>query len=443
MADAPFPFGSFPVLRPVFFILSIPFVYICNTLFWDSLLKILSSLLPRDINTLEISFYGLIFVITSVFVIFAFMSSNAFYENDVPYDVIYTSDSSILLKEGTYNCIESSQSDIRQPLFGVFSAPLMGIPGAIGYFISAVPSAMIIDLAQVALLLFTIILIAAALDLTRIQRICFTVFFCSTYTYLLFSVMMEQYIIAFFWTVITVLLITRGRSEAEAVSYGAAGTLMTGVVLFPFINYGGSPAPVTKRIRDSVVHGIDLILISLIFCRLHVFINVFDSFAELRMYTGESVGTGRRILQYIDFSSGIFTAPDSGLFTGIYWRSWQAHSVNTISITGVIILILAVISIAVTRKNRLTQFAAGWVIMSFIILALVGWGTSENGLILYSLYFGWAIIILLFNLLKAIDSKLGKWSIIPPVSLTLSCAMLIYNIPAMYRLVEFAISEYH
>ena len=62
----------------------------------------------------------------------------------------------------------------------------------------------------------------------------------------------------------------------------------------------------------------------------------------------------------------------------------------------------------VNIKDKLNRISFYWVIFSFIILCVVGWGTLENGLILYALYFSWAIVILMYNLIKQIFNLINK-----------------------------------
>ena len=54
--------------------------------------------------------------------------------------------------------------------------------------------------------------------------------------------------------------------------------------------------------------------------------------------------------------------------------------------------------IAALRKLRLrfgdffSKICFAWVLFSVVLLAIVGYGASENGFILYSYYFSWAFI---------------------------------------------------
>ena len=80
-----------------------------------------------------------------------------------------------------------------------------------------------------------------------------------------------------------------------------------------------------------------------------------------------------------------------------------------------------------------------WVLYSFVILCLVGFGTQENGLILYSLYFSWSFIVLLYLLfMKIVRKPLVRFSVCVVVF-----ALLLYvNVPRLYDIIDFGIMFY-
>ncbi|MBQ3759905.1 MAG: hypothetical protein IJJ91_02125 [Synergistaceae bacterium] len=83
-----------------------------------------------------------------------------------------------------------------------------------------------------------------------------------------------------------------------------------------------------------------------------------------------------------------------------------------------------------------------WLLYSFIILCVFGWGTAENGLILYSLYFSWAVFILMFSLVVKAEELSGVRFIVPVFALFAAALMLCANLPAMSELVGFAVKYY-
>ena len=60
---------------------------------------------------------------------------------------------------------------------------------------------------------------------------------------------------------------------------------------------------------------------------------------------------------------------------------------SDVNILGIIILILVLVSAIYNRHKYSSMLSIGWVGFSVIMLLGLGWGTVENGLILYALYF--------------------------------------------------------
>ena len=75
---------------------------------------------------------------------------------------------------------------------------------------------------------------------------------------------------------------------------------------------------------------------------------------------------------------------------------------------GILIFGLCAVSFIWNRKDRFTQYAGWWVLVSILILLGLGWGTHENGLVIYGLHFGWAYIALIYKLIERIFAKYGK-----------------------------------
>ena len=122
----------------------------------------------------------------------------------VKYDVIYTSDTGTLTEDNAYININHKENDIRQPLFGVFSLPF-AIPAKItSEFLFFLPNAyeICLTLMQFFLTTITTILIARMLKLEEKDKpYLYTLFSCS-FTYILFNLVLEQYVIALFYLIL-------------------------------------------------------------------------------------------------------------------------------------------------------------------------------------------------------------------------------------------------
>ena len=99
-------------------------------------------------------------------------------------------------------------------------------------------------------------------------------------------------------------------------------------------------------------------------------------------------------------------------------------------------------SFILNHKKHLVKICGFWIFYSFIVLCLLGWGSSENGMILYSLYFGWPYFVLLFELLKLISIKIKFRMFIPSVSMIFIIILFIYNYQGISELLRFAFTYY-
>lgn len=115
---------------------------------------------------------------------------------------------------------------------------------------------------------------------------------------------------------------------------------------------------------------------------------------------------------------------------------------NTLSIIGIALFILACFGAILTFRQRISRLAIFWIFFSVVLLLIVGWGTKENGLILYALYFSWAFVILLFQLLVWLDQRLHT-NVITPLSTILFAVLLVfYNVHGLWDMISFGINYY-
>jgi hypothetical membrane protein len=158
-------------------------------------------------------------------------------------------------------------------------------------------------------------------------------------------------------------------------------------------------------------------------------------------FSGAGIGFGDKLLQFVNFVGACAVSPLAGIDTASYQHaSYQLCPVGSINPTGVILLALAVAGFALNRKSRLARVSFGWVMFSFVLLGLVGWGTAENGLVLYTLYFSWAYLVLAF---LALDALLKKWRTVQSVVLGgIAAAILVFNAVNILQIILFGIRYY-
>ncbi|MBR2523737.1 MAG: hypothetical protein IKE53_04790 [Clostridiales bacterium] len=424
-------------------VIAVPAVFLMNMLFWNRLLSVLREMMSGlPLNKAEVIIYVLIFTSAVAVTSYFFARSTAFYDQDTIVDIIYTGDSPTLINNNAYLFIDSSQNDIRQPLFGLLSAPFAGIPSALHLLFSQINYIFFLNPVQILMMITANIILASEISSTRMQRICFMIITCFTHTFMLFSLMEEQYITAYFWLVLAICLINRKKKGSSAASYAAAGSLLTGMVLIPFAYPSFSFKAVRQGIRNTIIRCIEFVFLLVLFGRLSTLIESIESFIFYRLFMGRGVGYTDRLLQYLNFARSIYIAPASEIRDLGFRVSWQLPRITWIDITGILILLLVFVCFWFTRKNGMSKISLCWIIFSFIILIGVGWGTSENGLILYSLYFSWAFSVLIFNLMKLIDEKLDRKPFLPAVTAVISITLLLFNIPAFMDMLDFAVTYY-
>lgn len=422
------------------------FVYFCVLLFWGSVTEILKkSKIVSEIAAVEWVVYALLIVASLGIMVYSFSQSQAFYGTNLSYDIIYTSDSPSLVKGNVYLTLTHPENDLRQPLFAVFAAPFAGIPYLLARLFGASASvqAMFVNSVQILMLFSANFMLARMLRLDSAKRVCFMILTSCTYTHLLFTLMMEQYIIAYFWLIFCIYLISENQQPDRIALWGAGGTLLTSMILLPFISTKSPFKEFKAWFKDMVKHGLEFVALLLVFCRFDVIFNFVSNTSQLSSYTGKSITFADKIYQYFEFIKSCFIAPNASVdTTAVKHISWQLSAPTCLNFVGILILVLAIVSAICNRKEKSSLLAFGWVCFSLVMLLLLGWGTQENGLILYTLYFGWAFFVLLFQLIDKIQNALNIRFLLPLFTICMTVTLLIINIPAIIEMLKFAITYY-
>ena len=427
-------------------ICAVCFIFVCLLVLWKEIKRISSGTdVSNNVNWKEWAVYGLLLIVSIGFMAVSFTQTQAFYGTELSYDIIYTSDSPDLVKGNVYMALTHPENDLRQPLFAVFAAPFVGIPYLLSRLIgaSATVQAILVNSAQLLMLFAANFVLAKMLKLDCVKRICFMLLTSCTYTQLLFTLMMEQYIVAYFWLIFCIYLIAEKQQPERIVLWGAGGTLLTSMILLPFMSTKSPIKDFKSWFMDMVRYGLEFVALMLVFCRFDVIFNLMSRISFLSGFTGKTVTFADKIHQYTEFIRNCFVAPNAGVnTTAVDHISWHLNSTTGISFAGILILLLAAISAIWNRDKKSSLLAAGWVGFSVIMLLGLGWGTKENGLILYALYFGWAFLVLLFQLIEKVENKLNIKFLVPVVTMIAVAALLTINIPAIMEMVNFAIIYY-
>lgn len=433
------------ILATLFALLALYYVYVCILYVWNHIFTISKrSMLFKGVKKYELIVYSIILVSLILLTVYVFTSSRAFWGFKSVFDIIYTSDSPFLARKMVYLNVFHPENDFRQPLFAIFSAPFMGIPYLITRLAggSLCMEGIIMNVFQNILLLFSFFVLAKTMELSPLKRLCFILIICSSYMTLLFSLMMEQYVVAFFWLIWSIYVyIVNGRTCRLAV-YGATGTLLTSAVLSLLRIPSLQLSNFKKMINILMVEAIGFVICMFAFCRLDILLEL-SNIRQLMRFVEGNCSFSNKVLQYIVYVSNCFMAPNAGIDSSTFGHfSWQLTEPTRISLTGIAVIAVAIIGYVVNHRRQICNIALYWLLFSVVVLVIIGWGTIENGLILYSLYFGWPLFVLLFCLLEKLDEKLKIRFLIPVISALVTAFFLFVNIPAISEMIQFAIKYY-
>jgi len=429
-------------MAPGMALVALPYVQVYLLAFWEELgnvfreNKVFSGVSKREWGT-----YMLLLAASCGLCIWAFSQTWAFHQGttdyDMLYDIIYTSDSASITRGNAYVNLFCSENDIRSPLFTLFAAPfsaLFYIPLRFG---TESLRQVLMNLGQLPLLMCGFFLLARSMELRSSERVIFMLTANCTFAYLLSGLMMEQYIYAFFWLTFVVFLLCRREKTEYIALLGAGGTMLTSLAFVPF-SVGINPK---KNFRNwfwaCARVGIAFMLLALAAGRLDILLDSGRA-TSLGGFFGQGVTLWEKWFQFTWFVRNVFLAPVAGpdfITTG--HASWQLCPITSVSVLGLVLLAAAIAGIIWNRRERICQCAGGWMLFSILVMVVMGWGTSENGLILYSLYFGWPYLVSIFCLVKKVQTQLGwRWLLIA-VGVLCSVVFLLKNMPELSRMVTF------
>lgn len=354
------------------------------------------------------------------------------------YDVIYTSDSGAITKENAYLNVGMPENDIRQPIFGVLAMPFATFANLLSSFVKFIPNtyAVVFNTIQIILIALALILITRMMQLSEKQKIAFWILSFSCYSFMLFSFVQEQYVFAFFYLILAIYVGYYHISKINYFYIAAVGSLLTSGIIFPLITK-------FKNIKSWIYNVFKCFIAFLLTCILSgqilQFATTFEQIEKISNWSGKDVLFIDRINQFSNFIQSIFIAPSSNIVINKQIPCFWLKEVTTVNIFGIIILILCIISFIINRKNKILKISFLWVLFSILLLCIMGWGSQENGMILYSLYFAWAYIVLLYSLFNKIIKNVK----LKTIFLFLVCLVFFsINLSTMLNIIAFGINYY-
>lgn len=428
------------------FILSILSVFALGIIIYYLLKKLIPVLknFYKSLTKFEKIFLIVIFFVSLLVTTIIFNKTSVFYYGkDVYWDILYTSDSSATYINDAFFNINSIMNDFaKQPLFGIFSLPFAVIARLLSEVFFMLPNGYVIFLTVVQITAMAVawIMLARLLKIKENSKWELCLLFLCSFTTISFALILEQYILSFFYVVLIIYSYYNMKHSVNYSFIAGVGSLVTTGILVPFVS---KPCKIKRWLLNLLKCFIAGVFITVIFGQLpFIFGFVEELVRNLDSYTGVGLSFNNKLMQFLNFVKGIFiviSASASKFNMWPYQMNYALDKVNDYDIVGILILIFCFISFFINRKNKLCIISMFWILFSFVILCLVGFGTSENGLNLYSLYFSWAYIVLIYMLLyKLIRNDLVRRVII----IALIIVLLIFNISEFINIIKFGLTYY-
>ena len=440
-----------PAIVSAVILISLPFIFAVMTVFWDHILNTLKRLF-NDFKLSDGITLGVLFIAGTAAIVYSFSKSSVFYRS---IDVIYTMDCNTRIHDLTLAYdnplirLCHPQNDLRQPLFAHFTLPFMAPISLLMtpfndnlsvYFTS-------LQIAQLPFEILTYYILAKLLKLKGVGRAAFMVLCASCYSVMLFVLPIEQYNFAVFYLMLYIYSLNEDDEPQLLPFVGAAGTLLTSGAFIVFMPRKDPIKKFKEWFSECFFMGIKFFGALLLLGRSDLLELLMLATTVYGSYAGVRVSFMTRAKQYIVFFKDMFVSPESvtGIFVtieNIEQYSWQLAIPKTFSIAGIIVLALCLVSFIIHRKDRLSGMSFFWIFFSFLLLLAAGWGTQENGKIIYSSYFSWAVMILLYKLAETVFKKAKLEKLLPYFMIAAAAVMGYVNFGAMREMVGFFIEKY-
>ena len=355
-------------------------------------------------------------------------------------DIVYSSDSSMLTQQNVFYNIAASENDIRQPLFGVFAAPFALAASLVSRVIplpNAYPALLqILQSAFLALGLVLIVRMTGAFGTVKaLTLVCGTLL----YPTLLFLLNVEQYVFSVFWLILLVWMIVQGEERGRDTAWVAAsGSMLTSGIFLLIVPGRGS---VKEKIKQGAIAVLLFALVMILLGRVAMVLSSAESIRFIRQFAGEKLPFLARATQFSEFVASCLIAPAAEITRYANGSAvFQQLETNRWNILGFVCLAMSIAGYLTNRKSRFAQICAGWAAFSLLLLCVIGWGTSEHALVLYTLYFGWAFVSLIVMLMTRV---LEKWRTAQIGVLSVAAlALLALNAQSIAALIRFGMEYY-
>ena len=288
---------------------------------------------------------------------------------------------------------------------------------------------------QIVLMSIIVIMITKILKVDEKSKILFYLMFMVSAPYIVYTLCVEQYVIALFYLILTIYVFCCKKVDVNYSYIGAVSTLLTSGVIFPMTT---NTKGFKNYVKNTFKCFLGFLVVLIISGQLPQFIEG-TKVGDLVEYWTQGVTFTDKVYQFVTFVGSMLFFPKSMMLGGRYYYTYRLVEANSINIVGIVIFVAVILGFILNYKEKFAQICISWVGFSVVILLFIGWGSGENGMFLYSSYFCWAYLSLIYMLIKKLCKNVKHTNI---AMISLIIIMAIYNIPQFLKLMEFAITYY-
>ena len=410
------------------------------------------ALLPaiRSFTGTEIAYLAAAAILSFALIFVVYQQTNLFWYpardgQVVPYDAVFTTDTGVLMQTDAFVNLNAAENDIRHPVFGLFVMPFGIIASWVAFFFKGdiAVYAQTLAFQQVVALLLSMILISRLLRFKDMDQLCFLLLHLMSFPALLYILNIEQYVFSLFWLSLYLYAVFHYEREQEgwqALSYaGATGSLLTSGFFILFSSgRGGIRRALLMMLRSLTT----FVAVVTAFGQLPLLLESIESIKRLSRFAtfaAEQSTLQANAIQYLTFIRDCFLAPVASIQNALS-PTWQSAPVTEPDRIGIALLALALLGLLLNIKDKYSLLCFSWLLFSAVLLAGAGWGAKENGMILYTLYFSWALLSLIWKGLHRILRKV-PW-LRAAIAAAVFMVMAAVNIRALRELIRFGAAWY-
>lgn len=427
------------IINLIFYLLPLFFLYLCFTYFILKIKNIFLILL-NDINRCEKIYFIISTIIICVVGLIIYSTTTIFTtcitrEGWTIWNALYGADSHIMAVEDVFFNINHYSNDYKQLLFAVFVVPFSTFAHLLTFCFSPIVNEQfnylfLMFCIQIIVMQISVILAVKLLDLNNIKTIICCLIINVSYSLIVFSFLLEQYLFSTFWLILFIYFYSKHDYADPFLFLASSGSLLTNIIILPFfINLNNIKQSIKKMMHILII----FVGIISIFGQFQFIVSfISSSHNDLLSYGGKYVIFIDKLRQYLYYVRSIFLAPKQYLYWDTAYVCTYKYILPTyFDFVGILIMIFCIISIFHIKNKKNKIIAGGWYFYSFIILCVLGLGISENELFLYSYYFSWGFFLLIFSLLGRLKTKHFIL-----VGCLIIIILLAYNIPELLSIID-------